>query len=91
MRILAMLIFISVVAVSCSYRVTTINNYNCCPQMATWIDTIGTLGNHTVHVIGTRKDVDYIFSRPNFFSIKGFTVVEVVGASYTVEIRNPHF
>ena len=84
-------VVITLMVTSCSYRITNNYNYNCCPQQASWIDTIGTLGNHTVHVIGTRKDVDYIFSKTNFFSIKGFTIVEVVGTSYTVEIRNPHF
>lgn len=92
MRILAMLIMFSVIAVSCSYRVTNnYNYYNCCPAQAAWIDTIGMVGTYSVHVIGTRKDVHYIFSQSSITNIKGFHVVEVVGSTYTVEIRNPHF
>ena len=90
MRTLSFL-FISFVITSCSYRVTNNNYYNCCPQQASWIDTIGTLGNYNVHVIGTRRDVNYVFSQPSITTIKGFKIVEVVGSTYTVEIRNPHF
>ena len=82
---------LALIVSSCSYRVTNNNYYNCCPQQASWIDTIGTLGNYNVHVIGTRKDVNYIFSQPSITNIKGFHVVEVIGSTYTVEIRNPHF
>ena len=92
MRILAMLIMLSVIAVSCSYRVTNnYNYYNCCPSQATWIDTIGFVGTYNVHVIGTRKDVNYIFSQSTITSIKGFKIVEVVGTTYTIEVRNPNF
>lgn len=91
MRILAMLIMLSVIAVSCSYRVTTINNYNCCPQMATWVDTVGMVGTYNVHVVGTRKDVNYVFSQSTITNIKGFHIVEVIGSTYTIEVRNPHF
>lgn len=85
-------LFISFVITSCSYRVTNNTyNYNCCPAQASWIDTIGTLGNHTIHAVGTRKDITYIFSQTTFTNIKGFKIVEVVGTNYTIEVRNPHF
>ena len=84
-------VVITLMVTSCSYRITNNYNYNCCPQQASWIDTIGTLGNYNVHVIGTRKDVNYIFSQSSITTIKGFKIVEVVGTNFTVEIRNPHF
>ena len=83
-------IVITLMVTSCSYRVTN-NYYNCCPQQASWIDTIGTLGNHTIHAVGTRKDITYIFSQTTFTNIKGFKIVEVVGTNYTIEVRNPIF
>ena len=85
-------VLISLIVTSCSYRVTNnYNYYNCCPQQASWIDTIGTLGNYTIHAVGTRKDITYIFSQTTFTNIKGFKIVEVVGTTYTIEVRNPHF
>ena len=85
-------LFISFVITSCSYRVTNnYNYYNCCPSQATWIDTIGMVGTYSVHVIGTRKDINYIFTQNSITTIKGFRVIEVVGTNYTVEIVNPNF
>lgn len=92
MRILAMLIMFSVIAVSCSYRVTNnYNYYNCCPQQASWIDTIGFVGSYSIHAIGTRKDINYIFSQKTITTLRGFRVIEIVGKNYTVEVVNPNF
>lgn len=85
-------LFISFVITSCSYRVTNnYNYYNCCPNQATWIDTIGNVGKYSVHAIGTRRDINYIFTQNSITTIRGFRVIEVVGTNYTVEIVNPNF
>ena len=83
---------ISLMVTSCSYRVTNNYNYNCCPtQIAGWIDTIGFVGSYSVHAIGTRKDINFIFSQKTITTLRGFRVVEIAGKNYTVEVINPHF
>lgn len=91
MRTLTFL-FISFVITSCSYRVTNnYNYYNCCPNQATWIDTVGMIGSYNVHAIGTRRDIDFLFKQTTITSIRGFKIVEIQGTDYHVEIKNPNF